>query len=469
MAFDLPSLGALIGQLVRDARNRLPNKNWAQRSDNWHRLANMALAVVGLHRHLQVIDRDALPDTAAGAALDRHGAIYGVLRKAATAASKADALRITGTVAAAFTVGDQLAVDGIVYQVNETGAIPAAGYADVDVLAVSTGAATRKTAGTVMTFLSTPVGLDETATLQLDLDGGSDKEEDGAYRVRILDMIAMPGMGGNANDYRQWAKTQTFVGEAYVWPLRGGLGSVHMAALREGVGAARILSGGENTTLETYIDSVRPVDFEDFYVLTVVAEPTDVELLYEPEDDAKYEPDWSDAVPLVVATWTAGTRTLEFTTARPADMAVGDRVVYKNTAGTLNSGKAHRIEAFGAADEVILAADAELTTSPPAAGNAVYAGGELGTRIYDVLVAHMNALGPGRPDSADPTRDYSYGSSYWEGTLRQSKLRSLAQRQDGCLDTELLVPGANVTPANAAPVLQVGLITPRQVIVRRAW
>ena len=41
-------------------------------------------------------------------------------------------------------------------------------------------------------------------------------------------------MGGNTNDYRQWAKQLAGIDEAYVWPLRGGLGSVHIAALHTG-------------------------------------------------------------------------------------------------------------------------------------------------------------------------------------------------------------------------------------------
>lgn len=471
MPFTLPSFIETLADLVADFQNRFPQANVSKLSGHWKRLAVFAGGVAMLHRHIQVVARDVMPDTASAAQLDRHGSIYGVARRAATGASKATALRITGTLAAAYTAGDQLTtVDGLIFALAASGAIPAALFVDVDVVAVSTGAATRKSAGTVMTFTSPGAGIDDTATLQLDMDeGGTDLELDGAYRVRILDTIAQPVMGGNANDYRQWAKEVAGIEEAYVWPLRGGLGSVHLAALHTGTGAQRVLSAGERTDLKAYIDALRPVGYEDFEVLTTTEQATDVEILVEPEEDTAYEFDWNDETPLVVNAWTAGTRTLQFTTARPADMKVGDRIAYKRLTATVNDGHEHVVEALSSTDAVILRADAELDTSPPVVGNAVYSGGPLVSVVRDAIVAHMDLLGPGRGDTLDPAQDFSSGSSYWEGTLRTSKLHNLAQKQRGVLDTELVTPVANVVPANEAPSLSVAFLSPRQVIVRRKW
>jgi uncharacterized phage protein gp47/JayE len=471
MPFNLPSFSQVLADLVADFQNRFPSANVSKLSGHWKRLAVFAGGVALLDRHLQVVARDVMPDTAAGAQLDRHGSIYGVTRRAATSASKAGALRLTGTAASAFSVGVLLTTtDGLAFELNETGVLPGTGFRDVAVIAVSTGAATRKSAGTVMTFTSPPSGIDSTAVLQLDMDvDGSDLESDGAYRVRILDTIAQPGMGGNANDYRQWAKQLAGIDEAYVWPLRGGLGSVHLAALHTGTGAQRILSGAEITALKAYIDTVRPVGYADFAVLATTAAPTDVEIVVEPEDDPAYEFDWVDSVPLVVSTWTGATRTLVFTTPRPSDMLVGDRLVVKRITATVNDGHEYIIESLSSTNAVVLKDDAELATSPPVATNSVYSGGPLVAPVRAAILAHMNLLGPGRGDTLDATKDYSAGSSYWESTLRVSKVRTLAQKQKGVLDTDLLNPTFNILADNQAPALTAAFLSPRQVLVRRMW
>jgi hypothetical protein len=103
------------------------------------------------------------------------------------------------------------------------------------------------------------------------------------------------------------------------------------------------------------------------------------------------------------------------------------------------------------------------------AGDLIYAGGPLVSSVRAAVVAYMDNLGPGRTDTSDPTKDYSYGSSYWEGTLRLSKLHNLAQRQKGVLDSEVIEPPANVAPTNAAPAPVVSVLVPRVVIVRKRW
>lgn len=471
MPLSIPSFIESLTDVVADFQNRFPQANVSKLSGHWKRLAVFVGGVAALHRHIQIVSRDVMPDTAGEGMIERHGAIYNVPRRQPTSAHKAAALRITGNIGAGYTSGDQLTtVDGLVFQLNASSAIPAEGFADVDVLAVSTGVATRKSAGTIMTFTSPAAGIDQSAVLQLDMDvDGSDLESLGAYRVRILDTIAQPGMGGNANDYRQWAKQLAGIDESYVWPLRGGLGSVHVAALHTGTGAERALSSGERTALKTYIDTVRPVGYSDFAVLETVEAPTDVEILLEPEDDPAFEFDWNDEVPLVVSSWTGGTRTLVFTTARPSDMAIGDRIVVKRVTTTVNDGHEYVVEAFSSTNGVVLKADDELATSPPVVTNNVYSGGPLVAPVRDAIVAHMNLLGPGRGDTLDVTKDYSAGSSYWESTLRVGKVRTLAQKQKGVLDTVLPTPAFNIVPTNEAPALTVQFLVPRQVLVRRSW
>lgn len=477
MPFSIPSFGEVLADLVADFQNRFPQANVSRLSGHWKRLAVFAGGVAALHRHIQVVSRDVMPDTAAGAALDRHLQIYGLARKGATAASKADALRLTGVVGSAFTSGTQLTTaDGLVFQLDETGVIPAAGYIDVDVLAVSTGSATRKSKNTVLTFLTAPTGIDSEATLVLDVDvNGTDAEDDGSARTRLLDQIAQPSMGGAANDFRAWAKEDPNVHEAYVYPLRGGLGSVHLAALKAGHGASRLLTAPEIAALQASIDAVRPVGYAGFLVLTVVTQDQDVEILIEEEDDPAYAFHWADNPAPTVLAYTAGTRTLQFAGgARPSDLAVGDRLTWKSASPPpYHDGSEVAVEGLSGLDSVILKAplpgEYDWTATPPDAGDPVYSGGPLVTAVRAAIVAHMDGLGPGRVDTLHPPADYSYGSSYWEGALRLSKLHNVAQRVAGVLDSEIVTPTANVNPTNEAPASTVSVLVPRSVIVRKMW
>jgi uncharacterized phage protein gp47/JayE len=475
MPFTIPTFAAILADLVADFQNRFPGANVSRLSGHWKRLAVFAGGAAALYRYIQVVSRDVMPDTAAAGALDRWLSIYGLARKGATSASAVDVGRVTGTVAATFASGTQLtSPDGLIFQLNESGSIPVSGYADVDIAALSTGAATRKSRGTVLTFVTPPAGIDSTVVLVADLDvGGADSEDDGSARVRLLDQIAQPAMGGAANDFRAWAKEDTNVGEAYVYPTRGGLGSVHTAALKTGHGSARLLSGGERTALQILIDSLRPVGYPDSIVLEVLAQDQDVEMLIEPEEDPVYAFHWADSIPLEVSSYDPVTRILVFTTDRPVDLEEGDRLFWRSAIAPFHDGSEVTVEALNSTDGVVLKAplptEYDWAGTPPAAGDLLYSGGPLVTSVRAAVVAYMDNLGPGRVDTASTAQDYSYGSSYWEGTLRLAKLHNLAQKQRGVLDSVVLDPPANVAPTNEAPAPTVSVLVPRIVIIRKRW
>lgn len=473
MPFAIPSFGQIVDDLVADFANRFPQANVSRLSGHWKRLAVIAGGIAALHRHIQVVARDVMPDTAAGGALDRWLGLYGLSRKGPTSASRASALRLTGTVGAAFTSGQLLtSADGQTFALDASGTIPAAGYIDVDVVAVSKGSATRKSKGTALSFAAAPTGIDTTAILVLDVNvNGEDDEKDGPARVRLLDQIAQPAQGGAANDFRSWAKAKDYVSEAYVWPLRAGNGSVHLAALKTGHGAARLLTGDEIADLQAYVDSVRPVAYRGFRVLEVVLQNQDVEELITPEDDPSYAFHWADNPAPTVVAYTAGTRTLQLSV-RPDDLSIGDRLFWRSAIAPFHDGSEVVVEDLSGVDSVILAAPAadayDWTATPPVAGDVVYAGGPLVTSVRTAIVGYMDSMGPGRVDTGS-TRDFSYGSGYWEGTLRRSKLHNLAQKQPGVLDSNVITPTTNVEPVNISPQETVGLLVPRVVIVRKDW
>jgi uncharacterized phage protein gp47/JayE len=466
--FVVPSLAETIDELVRDFQNRFPGATVAKKTENWIRLATVGVATTMLHRHIQQVDKDLWPDTATGEPLDRHAEVRGLQRREATISQKASALRVTGAAGTSYAIGDELTNPaGLRFQVNENLTLGVSETADLDIASIDTGSATRLKAGEILTFSSAPAGSDPKAELVLDIDeGGADREDDGQLQTRILDRIAQPGMGGNSNDYRQWAKEVAGIFEAYVWPGRGGLGSVHLAATHNGTGEQRLLSAGEISDLQDYLDTKRPVSVADFLVLTIVAATYDLDIELEADTDPAFQWDWDDSLGWTVAAWNAGTRTMQLSANRPADMQVGDRIVYARTTGTLNSGKPYTIESFGAsADEIILAGDQELTDLPPVVGNPVYGSGPLDAPVRANVQAYLDQLGPQRYDTFDGSSDYSAGGTYWDGVLRATRIQAAAQEVDGVVDST--VAGANQVPENVAPATTVEMAVVRQMLIRR--
>lgn len=460
--FEVLTLDEITDALVAAYKNRFPTHDVSKLSDNWKRQRVTALAAFMNQAHIQSVGDDMLPDLASGTALDRWATLVNLTRKAATSAYKADSLRLRGTAASTFTSGDELThSDGTSYMLNESGSIPAAGFIDVDVIAIDTGSVTRKTAGEVLTFVSAPSGIQSTAEIQLDLDeGGDDEELDGALRDRVLAKIAQPGMGGNANDYEQWALEEEGVAEAYVYPIRQGLGTVDVAVLRSGTGDDRLFGTSELTDVETAMDAKRPVAIADFRVIEVIADPRDIEVTLEQEEEAQYNRDWDDTTPLVVATWTAGTRALVFTLDRPDDMLVGDRLIYK---GAANAGFELEIESLSSTNAVILKAPtssvqaADLAANPPASPNNVYSGGPIIEPVRAAIQSYVDNLGPARGTTAQGN---------WDDVLRTIRLRAACIEPDGVLEGTVVAPVANVTPDANEPNSTIDLITLRQLFVR---
>jgi uncharacterized phage protein gp47/JayE len=466
MPIDIPTLDELHQRLLDAAKGSLTDLDIARFSDEYKRLRVVAGMGFQLNHHLSVIADDVLADTAEGDQQDRHGFIYNVTRKPATPAAKADALRLVGASGSPFVVGDELvSVGGLRFQVNEGGTIPAAGQLDVDVVGIDTGSQTKLNAGEVLTFLSAPVGIEAEAELQLDLDeGGDDQESDGAYRVRILNAIQQPGMGGNANDYEQFAIEEEGIATAYVYPLRGGAGTVDVAALHTGSGTVRLLTTGEIATLQTAMDVKIPVSLKtgtSFRVLEVTSLEQDVEITVEPTFEAQFQFDWDDsggALALDGATpWTGATRTLKLDLDRPTDMDEGDRIVIKTAAGD-GTGEVFTIERFGAAtDEIILD---KSPVPAPVAADLVYAGGPLTNAVRDSILEFIDALGPAIGDD---------GVGNWFDSIIPSRMEAIALDEDGVNNATTVTPVSTVTPADPQFPLDgtIELLIPGEILVRK--
>jgi uncharacterized phage protein gp47/JayE len=453
--FDTLSLDEQTELQVAAFSNQLPDKNVARNSDNWKRLRVTSGAVTDLHAHIDAAQRDALPDTAGEATIGRHGGIYHVERKGATPASGVNAGKIRGTNGSAWTTASALVhKSGLRFRTTTSGTLGVSGEALVGIIGIDVGPKTRLTAGEVLTWEVTPSGLENEVELVADLDQeGDDNEPIGEYRSRILNRIAQPAMGGNSNDWRTWIlESSAAIKAGYIYPNRNGLGSVDLAALKGGSGAARLLDVAERAALLAYVNARRPVTAAA-RVLEVQTQALNVETTLVPESGVEFLQDWDDTAPPVVSTWTAGTRVLVFAAARPASMAAGHRLVVAGTTGL-----EMEIESLSGADAVVIT---DALGQSPAAAALVYSGGPLVTPARDAIVALFDSLGP---------RVGPFGYGDWEGQFRLSRFFEAVQTTVGVLDSTPITPLANVEPtAESYPTdTFVRLLIPGNVLVRYA-
>lgn len=163
-----------------------------------------------------------------GEYLDDLGLPYGLDRLPATPA--AGVVRFTGPAGTAIPAGTGVAVtpvdldvDAPEYQTTVTATIGGGGTVDVPVSADADGSAGNVAIGAVSVLVTPISGV--TVSNPAPIVGGTDPEEDEAYRDRI--MAAFKGQGGgNVQDYEKWARDFPGVGRATIIPLFAGPGTV---------------------------------------------------------------------------------------------------------------------------------------------------------------------------------------------------------------------------------------------------
>lgn len=257
MTFVRPTLTALIDRILGDQDTALPGADSRLRRSVLGVLGRaQAGAAHGLHGHLDWIARQVLPDTADADQLDRHAAIWGVTRKAASVA--AGVMTVAGTEGAivpAETILQRL--DGQRYRtIADAGIL--GGFGNLSVDAIEAGPLANAAIGIPLTFVSPVSGVQAVAVAVLGLAGGAAGEEDAALRARLLQRIRTPPRGGAASDWTSWALEVPGVTRAWSYPNWTGPGTVGLTFVFDG--RANILPGAaELATMAAYIDARRPV------------------------------------------------------------------------------------------------------------------------------------------------------------------------------------------------------------------
>lgn len=216
-----------------------------------------------------------LPDTADAEFLERHAGLWGIPRKAATAATGSVIFAGTnGTVVPSGTILKR--TDGAEFATVADVTI-AGGSATATVLASDVGANSNTVAGSKLAMTAPVAGVQASVTVAAPgLSAGADIESDDSLRSRILARIQKPPHGGAAHDYETWALEVAGVTRAWVFPEQLGAGTVLVMFVMDGKEDSLIPDETEVEAVQNHIDSQRPVTAD-----VSVAAPTPVAVDFE--------------------------------------------------------------------------------------------------------------------------------------------------------------------------------------------
>jgi uncharacterized phage protein gp47/JayE len=224
-----------------------------------------------------------LPDTAEGEWLDRQAQIWVGGRKASSFAAGTVTLVATGTTSVPVPQGTVLSI------ATPQGPFTFQTMAEITVttaptpipMQALTAGATELSVGTVLNLSVAIQGVSAVATIASITDGVDDETDD-ELRARVLDRIREPPMGGDANDYVQWALQVPGVTRAWCSPNEMGIGTVTVRFMMDTVRAtSNPLTNGfptaaDVTAVTTYLQTKRPVAVKDFFVEAPIPYPISV-------------------------------------------------------------------------------------------------------------------------------------------------------------------------------------------------
>lgn len=192
-------------------------------------------------------------DTAADEYLDRKVSEQGIYRKQATKST--GQVVITGAVGAVINIGDRVASDTVNFIFTENKTIDGTGQATVNIECEYEGSIGNVPAGAIKYFPVTLEGL-YTVTNINSINNGFDRENDEELRQRYYDKVRRPAASGNKYDYLYWATQILYVGNAKVFPLWNGPGTVKVVIIDNNMRAA---SDEIVNIVKDYIENERPI------------------------------------------------------------------------------------------------------------------------------------------------------------------------------------------------------------------
>jgi baseplate J-like protein len=258
----VPTLEEIRASILRDYQTYYPNADTSEDSDAYARASSLAACAEGIYAHQKWLIKQFFPDTADTEFLEKHAGLRGLRRRNATYAAGKGAT-VSGNPDAVIAVGLQIKTeDGRFYETTESAVISASGSALVAVRSLATGAVQNIKTATKGSFMAAPVGVSTDVVLN-DVVGATNAESDSSLLERLLNKIRRPAAGGNKYDYKDWALEVDGVEQAYVYPLRRGLGTVDIAITADN----GVPSDDTVRRAQEYIDQERPVTAKESKVV----------------------------------------------------------------------------------------------------------------------------------------------------------------------------------------------------------
>ncbi|AZU61083.1 baseplate J/gp47 family protein [Neobacillus mesonae] len=187
--------------------------------------------------------------------LEKRTSEIGVTRKDSVKAS--GALTFTGDNGLLIPAGTRVSTDELepVYFVTVTDVTIAGGQVTVMAEAELGGANGNVRAGSISIVLGVVSGVANVTNSQA-FSGGADAESDESLLARYYEKVRKPATSGNAYHYEQWAKAVPGVGNAKVYPLWSGPGTVKVVLLDDSKKAPTqtIIDAAK-----TSIEEIRPI------------------------------------------------------------------------------------------------------------------------------------------------------------------------------------------------------------------
>ena len=260
--FIVPTLEEIRASILRDYQSYYPNADTSEDSDAYARASSLAACAEGIYAHQKWLIKQFFPDTADTEFLEKHAGLRGLRRRNATYAAGKGAT-ISGNPDAVIAVGLQIKTeDGRFYETTESAVISSGGTAVVAVRSLATGAVQNIKTATKGSFMAAPVGVSTDVVLN-DVVGATNAESDSSLLERLLNKIRRPAAGGNKYDYKDWALEVDGVEQAYVYPLRRGLGTVDIAITADN----DVPNDDTVRRAQEYIDQERPVTAKESKVV----------------------------------------------------------------------------------------------------------------------------------------------------------------------------------------------------------
>ena len=447
-------------------------------SDTYLRADAVAVVVALIEQQADQQTRDQFPDTASADALEHHAAVYSLARRTASRAVLTVTVTGTPSTTPAIPAGSKMSSpSGALFSVSDASVVlDGGGTGTLSVVTADEGGSAGTLAiGVVLTWQSTPAGLNPTGIVASITTSGEDEEADEELRTRLLDRLRQRPASGNAEDWRDWVETCDGVEEAYVYQrLQPGtvsgevLGCVTVVAVGPAQGDAvsntRVVGATRCNEIEDFINGtrdpsgavvtdgvqLRPVTqaTADFEVTNLVPTTQNVTLTIKNSGRFPFPftgtmtEDGSSSTTLVVT----GDHTAKN----------GKRALVKVGTGFIRGGYQAVDLSGGTYNGGTGKTTWTITTllATPEAASLVYPAPANWAAIRTAIFALFDSLGPKDTSALQryPTEDLK-----GRATLFLSALASTMHAVDGVVSVSITTPGTDQTPASAKMVIELAL------------